>query len=76
MIFGPDKIPELARNLGKLVNDVKRASEDIKTEINREADRKDRDKRLQEYKAKVEKDLEPDVETETDAPESTTTKIK
>ncbi len=48
MIFGPDKIPELARNLGK----------------------------LQEYKAKVEKDLEPDVETETDAPESTTTKIK
>lgn len=53
LIFGPDKIPELARNIGKFINDIKRASEDIKTEINREADKKDREKRLAEYEAKI-----------------------
>lgn len=53
LVFGPDKIPELARNIGKVINDVKRASEDIKTEISREGDRKDREKRLAEYEAKL-----------------------
>jgi len=53
LIFGPDKIPELARNIGKFINDIKRASDDIKTEINREADKKDREKRLAEYEAKL-----------------------
>ena len=53
LIFGPDKIPELARNIGKFINDIKRASEDIKTEISREADRKDREKRLAEYESKL-----------------------
>ena len=60
LIFGPSKIPEMARGLGKFINDIKRASEDIKTEINREADRQDRKKKLSEYKAQVEKDLTPD----------------
>jgi len=53
LIFGPDKIPEIARNIGKFINDIKRASEDIKTEISREADRKDREKRLAEYEEKM-----------------------
>lgn len=57
LIFGPSKIPEIARNLGKFINDIKRASEEIKTEINREADRQDREKRLVEYKSKIEEDL-------------------
>ncbi len=60
LIFGPSKIPEIARGMGKFINDIKRASEDIKTEINREADRQERDKKLTEYKAQVEKDLEAD----------------
>ena len=60
IIFGPSKIPELARGLGKFINEIKRASEDIKTEINREADKQDREKKLAEYKAKIEKDLAPD----------------
>jgi len=55
LVFGPGKIPEIARGLGKFINEIKRASEDIKTEINREADRIDRDKRLAEYKASQEK---------------------
>jgi Tat protein translocase TatB subunit len=63
LIFGPSKIPEMARGLGKFINDIKRASEDIKNEINREADRQDREKKLAEYKAQVEKDLHSNEET-------------
>lgn len=64
LVFGPGKIPEIARTLGKFINEIKRASEDIKTEINREADRIDRDKRLQEYKASMDnKDNKPIEET-------------
>jgi len=64
LVFGPSKIPEIARNLGKFINEIKRASEDIKTEINREGDRQDREKRLEEYKASLEKEIEnPNEET-------------
>ena len=64
LVFGPGKIPEIARTLGKFINEIKRASEDVKTEINREADRIDRDKRLDEYKASMdEKDVEPSGES-------------
>lgn len=55
LIFGPDRIPEMARGLGKFINEVKRASEDIKTEINREADKKERERKLDEYKSRMNK---------------------
>ncbi len=50
LVFGPGKIPELARNLGRFMNEMKRATEDIKTEINREADKLERKKKLEEYR--------------------------
>ncbi len=63
----------MARGLGKFINDIKRASEDIKSEINREADRQDREKKLEEYKSQVEKDLEINQENlVAEAPENTT----
>jgi len=34
MLFGGDKLPELARGLGKGIRDFKDASEDVKREIN------------------------------------------
>jgi sec-independent protein translocase protein TatA len=37
IFFGPDKIPEIARWLGKGVNEVKKATSDIRDEINRES---------------------------------------
>lgn len=73
IIFGPSKIPELARGLGKFINEIKRASEDIKTEINREADKQEREKKLAEYKVKIEKDLAPEKNEGT---EETTDKVK
>lgn len=68
LVFGPSKIPEIARGLGKFINDVKRASEDIKTEINREADRQDRDKRLETYKESLKNNKD---ESATDEKETT-----
>jgi len=66
LVFGPAKIPEIARNIGKFINEIKRASEDIKTEINREADRIDRDKRLEDYKASLKTDNESTIEETVD----------
>jgi TatA/E family protein of Tat protein translocase len=58
LVFGPSKIPEIARGLGKFINEIKRASEDIKTEINKEADKIEREKRLEKYKASLNEKLE------------------
>ena len=38
MIFGADKIPEIARGLGKGMKSIKNASNDIKSEIQKNAD--------------------------------------
>ncbi len=53
LVFGPDRIPEMARKFGKFINEIKRASEDIKTEINREADKKERERKLQEFRERI-----------------------
>ncbi len=37
MLFGADKIPEIARTLGKGMAQLKNATEDIKSEINKSA---------------------------------------
>ena len=67
----------MARGLGKFINDIKRASEDIKHEINREADKQERDKKLKEYKTQVEKDLSNNNElSSSDSAEETPGKIK
>jgi len=34
MFFGADKIPEIAKGLGKAMREFKKASDDIKSEIN------------------------------------------
>ena len=39
MLFGADKIPEIARGLGKGMHQVKDATNDIKREINRTAEK-------------------------------------
>jgi len=36
IIFGPDKIPEIARWIGKSVNEIKRATSEITDEISKE----------------------------------------
>lgn len=43
MVFGADRIPEIARGLGKGMRTIKNATNDIKSEITRSADLKDLD---------------------------------
>ncbi len=38
LLFGANKIPEIARGLGKGMNEFKKATDDIKKEINNSAD--------------------------------------
>lgn len=38
LIFGPDKIPEIARWVGKGMGEIKRATSDIRDEISRETE--------------------------------------
>lgn len=46
MLFGADKIPEIARGLGKGIRQVKDATNDIKREINDTAEEKGLDTEL------------------------------
>lgn len=43
MLFGADKIPEIARGLGKGMRQIKDATNDIKREINTSAEKHDLD---------------------------------
>lgn len=33
IVFGPDKLPGMARNLGKALHELRRAASDVKSEI-------------------------------------------
>ena len=39
LVFGPKKLPELARGIGKAMNDFKRAADDVKQELQMDYDR-------------------------------------
>lgn len=45
IVFGPSKIPELARSLGRVMNEVKKASGDLSREFKKEATAIERDLR-------------------------------
>jgi len=56
MLFGADKIPEIARGLGKGMRQIKDATNDIKREINDSAE-----------KHSVDVDITKDIQKEVDA---------
>lgn len=53
VIFGPDKIPEIARGLGEAVRKMKDATEDIKQEILNPAENLDPTKEIRETIAEL-----------------------
>jgi sec-independent protein translocase protein TatA len=62
MLFGGNKLPEIARGLGKGIRDFKDASEDVKREINNQ---------INNYEEKKpEKKVEIEAEAETPAQQS------
>lgn len=62
MVFGADKIPDIAKGLGKGMRTLKNASNDIKTEIQRSAEKqgidtdltKDINKEINKVKEEIE----------------------
>lgn len=52
MFFGANRIPEIARGIGKGIREVRNATEDIKSEINKSSSGSD----IQKFKEKIEKE--------------------
>lgn len=52
MLFGANRIPEIARGLGKGIREVKKASNEIKDEIYRSSE----DDSLRKFKEKIDKE--------------------
>ncbi|MBI9038379.1 MAG: twin-arginine translocase TatA/TatE family subunit [Bacteroidales bacterium] len=52
LIFGPKKIPEIARKVGKGMGEIKRATNDIKKEIQDEMNKIENSVRIEEKKIK------------------------
>ncbi|MDT0642429.1 twin-arginine translocase TatA/TatE family subunit [Zunongwangia sp. F363] len=56
MVFGADKIPEIARGLGQGMKTLRNASNDIKSEIQRSAEKQGIDKNLsKDIKGEIDK---------------------
>ncbi|KRO67531.1 MAG: Sec-independent protein secretion pathway component [Cryomorphaceae bacterium BACL21 MAG-121220-bin10] len=53
MVFGADKVPELARGLGKTMKQIRHATDDIKREITKSADKQGID--VTDFKKDIEK---------------------
>lgn len=49
VVMGPKKLPEVARTMGKTINELKRASAGFKNEINKEVQRIDRETRFNDF---------------------------
>lgn len=65
MVFGADKIPDIARNLGKAAKSVKNATDDIKNEITKSSEKATQEfnkvditKQIDEEAAKVQEDID------------------
>ncbi len=51
MVFGADKVPEMARGLGKTMKQIRHATDDIKKEITKSADKQGVD--VSEFKKSI-----------------------
>lgn len=62
LVFGADKVPEIARGLGKLIRQIKNATNDLTSEITKSAEKEGIDlditKEVRDEVKKVKEDLE------------------
>jgi sec-independent protein translocase protein TatB len=56
LIFGPKKLPEIARQVGKALNEFKRASNEFKAQIQSEIDQLEVHEKAQERQKKAEQE--------------------
>lgn len=66
LVFGPGKIPELARGMGKFVREIKKASDEVRREINKEADRQEREEKLRKYQEKAAQTVNDNIKSAKD----------
>jgi Tat protein translocase TatB subunit len=71
IIFGPKKLPEIARQVGKYLNEFKRASNEFKAQIEQEIAHLEVENKLEEKKKEAETKT---VLLPTEAPEGTTSR--
>lgn len=65
LVFGPKKLPEIARNIGKALNQLRTATEDIKKEIINEVNTvKEEPKAFRDDPLSFKEDPENDVKQE------------
>lgn len=87
MLFGSDKIPDIARTLGKIMSQLKNATNDIKSEIQRSAEVQELNSSVKELtgtfnnevekvKSSVEESVLPEVNKATEDIDSLTGPIK
>ena len=69
LVFGADKIPEIARGLGKGMRQIKDATNDIKSEITKSAEKHD-------INLDITKDIKKEIESIKDDVEDATGSIK
>jgi len=72
MLFGSDKVPEIARNMGKFMAHLKNATNDIKSEIQKGVDGVTQDSALTDITSEINKAKDGFINNST----STITKIK
>lgn len=53
IVIGPRKLPQMAKGLGKVFGEFKRASNDLKRTIDHEVDRIEREEKTQKAKAEL-----------------------
>lgn len=64
LIFGPDKIPEIARWMGKGINEIKRATSEIRDEIDKETgDIRNTTQKIKRELTDELKNITPDLES-------------
>ena len=61
LVFGADKVPDIARTLGKGMRQVRNATQDIKSEIEKSAERQGLDTKQIEQDLKEVKDEVEDI---------------
>ncbi len=61
LLFGPEKLPEIARTLGKGLGQLRRASDELKNSLEEEIRNLDQPRELHS-------EAEPEAETELDSP--------
>jgi TatA/E family protein of Tat protein translocase len=66
LVFGPKKIPEIARKIGKGMNEIRRASDEIKREINKEARKLENEVNVENSVLKDIKKTKEDIEKDID----------